>query len=146
MERPPRSPKENLLTARTLGKSAAQGLAVFAAAFGCYYASLAQCGAEGARSMGLAVLIFFKYAACTGELLGAGKRMAVYKTAGGDWVFWAAGGGPAHAACLYVYPAQRLSEALGPAAAPAAGRRRRPAAAATLWYELVKLYKRHKQD
>lgn len=146
MERPPRSPKENLLTARTLGKSAAQGLAVFAAAFGCYYASLAQCGAEGARSMGLAVLIFSNMLLVLVNCSARESAWRSIKRLAGDWVFWAAAGGALLMllVCMYTplsgflkLSALPLPRLLGAAAA---------AAAATLWYELVKLYKRHKQD
>ena len=68
------------------------------------------------------------------------KRLA------GDWVFWAAAGGALLMllVCMYTplsgflkLSALPLPRLLGAAAA---------AAAATLWYELVKLYKRHKQD
>ncbi|MDR1700939.1 MAG: cation-translocating P-type ATPase [Lachnoclostridium sp.] len=59
MERPPRKPKEKLLTDGMIWKSLIQGLFVFAAAFGIYLFILALGlgSAETARSMGLAVLM-----------------------------------------------------------------------------------------
>lgn len=59
MERKPRNPKENILTSKVLIKSVLQGLAVFVASFGTYYATLA--GNPGnapiARTMGLAIIV-----------------------------------------------------------------------------------------
>lgn len=57
MEKPPRSPKEPLVTMGLAVKSLFQGLAIFAAAFGLYWANL-ESGPELARSMGLGVIVF----------------------------------------------------------------------------------------
>jgi len=59
MERPPRNPKETLLSGGLLARSVAQGLAVFAASFGAYYTTLmAQPGAApAARAMGLTIIM-----------------------------------------------------------------------------------------
>lgn len=58
MQRPPRSPKEKLLTTAILFKSIIQGLAIFAASFGVYYAFIERYpeSAPVARSMGLSVI------------------------------------------------------------------------------------------
>ncbi len=59
MERNPRDPKEKILTRGILLKSVAQGLAVFAASFGTYFAFLQQSpeNASLARTMGLSILV-----------------------------------------------------------------------------------------
>lgn len=59
MERPPRHPREKLVGAKDLFWSTLQGLAVFAASFGTYYAVLQRNPAENAavaRTMGFSVL------------------------------------------------------------------------------------------
>ena len=60
MKRLPRDPKEKLLDTKTLAKSVLQGISIFVASFGLYYYLLVQnpADAAGARSMGLAVIIF----------------------------------------------------------------------------------------
>jgi len=60
MERGPRDPREKLLDTKTLLKSILQGLVIFAASFGAYYAALVKNpdGAAAARAMGLAVIMF----------------------------------------------------------------------------------------
>jgi Ca2+-transporting ATPase len=59
MERKPRDPKEKILTAGVLVKSILQGLTIFAASFGLYFATLAGnvANAPVARAMGLAVIM-----------------------------------------------------------------------------------------
>lgn len=59
MERRPRDPKEKLLTTRLLTKSVLQGLAVFAASFGTYFAILGgnPDNAPVARAMGLVIIM-----------------------------------------------------------------------------------------
>jgi len=57
MDRPPRDPREGILSRRVLIKSLLQGLCVFAASFGLYYYSLKTGAApETARAMGLCVV------------------------------------------------------------------------------------------
>ena len=60
MERPPRNPNEQLLTAKTLAKSIMQGLVIFIASFGTYYLVLKGSpeSATNARTMGLAIILF----------------------------------------------------------------------------------------
>ncbi|MZQ75493.1 MAG: HAD-IC family P-type ATPase [Peptoclostridium sp.] len=58
MERPPRNPKEPLVTKNLMAKSILQGLAIFAAAFGSYYYLLQGGSSENeARTFALAVMI-----------------------------------------------------------------------------------------
>lgn len=58
MQRPPRNPKERLLTSKTLLKSILQGLVIFAASFSVYYFTLQENpnNSELARSMGLSII------------------------------------------------------------------------------------------
>lgn len=57
MERPPRNPKESIITPKMLGKSILQGLAVFAASFGAYF-TLLYMGADAtlARTFGISII------------------------------------------------------------------------------------------
>ncbi|KEI99470.1 hypothetical protein N496_07790 [Clostridium botulinum A2B3 87] len=59
MERPPRDPNEKLLTAKILLKSVVQGLVIFGASFGTYFAFLNQYpnNASLARTMGITVIL-----------------------------------------------------------------------------------------
>ncbi|NLH01939.1 MAG: HAD-IC family P-type ATPase, partial [Clostridiales bacterium] len=58
MNRPPRSPKDNIVNAPILAKSVLQGLIIFAASFGTYfYMMSANRNASLARSMGLSIII-----------------------------------------------------------------------------------------
>jgi Ca2+-transporting ATPase len=59
MDRPPRDPKEQMLTRGGLFKSVLQGLMIFAAAFGTYFWTLSgnPANAPTARAMGLAILM-----------------------------------------------------------------------------------------
>lgn len=59
MERPPRDPNEKLLTAKILFKSVVQGLVLFGASFGTYFAFLNQYpnNAPLARTMGITVIL-----------------------------------------------------------------------------------------
>lgn len=59
MERPPRDPNEKLLTAKILLKSVVQGLVIFGASFGTYFAFLNQYpnNAPLARTMGITVIL-----------------------------------------------------------------------------------------
>lgn len=59
MQRPPRNPKEKLLTAKALLKSAIQGFVIFAASFSTYYLFLNKYpdNAALARSMGLSIIL-----------------------------------------------------------------------------------------
>lgn len=59
MERPPRNPKEKLLTAKALFKSVIQGLVIFGASFGTYFVFLNQHpdNAPLARAMGIAIIL-----------------------------------------------------------------------------------------
>ncbi|NTW05694.1 MAG: cation-translocating P-type ATPase [Peptococcaceae bacterium] len=59
MQRPPRSPKEKLLTVAMLSKSVIQGLAIFGASFGmyCYFIYQYPSNASLARTMGLSSML-----------------------------------------------------------------------------------------
>ena len=60
MERPPRNPKEKMLTPKLLLKSVMQGLTIFAASFGAYFMTLGNdpVNAPAARAIGLAIIMF----------------------------------------------------------------------------------------
>ncbi|MEF9917657.1 MAG: cation-translocating P-type ATPase [Eubacterium sp.] len=59
MERPPRDPKEKMLTGSMVGRSVLQGLLIFVASFGTYIAMLSATGdAALARTMGIVMIMF----------------------------------------------------------------------------------------
>ncbi|MCF0121061.1 MAG: cation-translocating P-type ATPase [Oscillospiraceae bacterium] len=144
MDRPPRSPKEKILTPGVLIKSVLQGLAVFAASFGTYYFTLAgdPANAPVSRAMGLAVimlsnLLLVQVNSSESELcFRSALRLAR------DKVMWAIGLGTiiALAAILYTPLAGFLK--LAPLSALQVLAVLGLSAAAVLWYELVKIIKK----
>jgi len=60
MDRPPRNPKDNIVSPGLLAKSILQGLVIFATSFGTYYLTLSgnTANAPLARTMGLAIIMF----------------------------------------------------------------------------------------
>ncbi len=144
MTRRPRDPKAKLLDGRTLLKSVVQGLCVFAASFGTYFAVLAgnPANAPAARAMGLAVIMFsnlFLVQVNSSNrdfvLLSASRLMK-------DPVMWVVNIGTLLALGLILYTPLSGFLKLAPLPAPdllaAAG----IAALAVLWYEIVKLFNR----
>jgi len=152
MERPPRSPKEPLLTGAALAKSVLQGLAVFAASFGAYFTMLqmnpvalsTESAAPTARSMGLAILMLANLllvqvnSSATDSIFVSIRRLMRDKVMWAVNVITLAG----LAAILYTPLSRFLDLApLSPAQlAVAAGL----AGVAVLWYEVVKWVKRAK--
>ena len=141
MKRPPRQPGEKLLTRRLLIKSILQGLAVLAATFGIYYWTLmcTPSGAMAARSMGLAVvlvsnlLLVLVNSSDKESLFVSVRRLKKEKTV------WIAVLGIILMLVIILYTPLnsflKLSALTVPELLVAAGL----AAAAVLWYELVKL-------
>ena len=144
MERPPRDPEEKMLTGRLLGKSVLQGLFVFAASFGSYYALLAgdPANAPAARAMGLAVIMLANLFLVQ---VNSSERDFAYLSAKRlikDGVMWAVNLGTLALLAVILYtPVSaylKLAPLTGAQMCAAAGL----AAASVLWYELVKLAKK----
>ena len=148
MERRPRDPKAKLIGADTLLKSVLQGLAVFAAAFGAYYFTLAPdfSNAATARSMGLAVLmlanLFLVHAGSsdTDSILFSLRRLAK------DGVMWAVTLATLAGLLAILYTPLHRFLLLAPLSPVQFGIAAALAAGSVLWMEGVKWVKRrHKQ-
>lgn len=144
MERPPRARDEKLLSGRLLIKSAVQGFAVFAAAFGAYFVTLAglKANAPAARAMGLAVIIFANLFLVAVNSSDRDPALHSMKRLIKDKVMWAVGIGTPALLCAVLYtPLASLLklDALSPARL---GTALALAAASVAWYEIVKAAKR----
>ncbi|MCL2694946.1 MAG: cation-translocating P-type ATPase [Clostridiales bacterium] len=140
MQRGPRDPKAKLLPARTLVKSLLQGLAVFAAAFGLYFVSLARYpdSPQTARALGLTVILLANLFLVQVNSSDRDSAWASLKRLLRDKVMWAANLGTLAllAAILYtpLNGLLRLAPLTGLQLLLALG----VAAASVLWYEIVK--------
>ncbi len=144
MERPPRDAALPIINRRIFGKAMAQGLSIFAAAFGAYAALLPRAGAEEARGVFLTVVIlanlFLVYVNRSDSDFAFGRGSAPDKTA----IAVNAGILAVMAALSSVPP---LSSATG-LSAPSAGETAAAAALAcvsTFWWEAVKWAKRKRK-
>jgi len=146
MERPPRKPGEKLLSMKLLAKSVAQGLVLFAASFGTFYLSLLGDPSNPAlaRTMGIAILL-------TGNVLlvlvNASDYESLYRSMrrlGRDWIMWLASGGTIALLLLMVYSPLNTYLKLAPLSVDRLLLVVGAAAAATMWYEFVKLIRRRK--
>ena len=144
MDRKPRSPQEKLLNARIFAKSILQGLVIFAASFGTYYAVLEgdPQNAPTARAMGLAIIMLanlFLVQVNSSDHDFALKSAALLIK---DRVMWAVNVLTIGGLLLMLYtPAHHFLklESLSPSQLlTTAG----IAAASVLWYELVKAGKK----
>ncbi|MFT9057199.1 MAG: cation-translocating P-type ATPase, partial [Ethanoligenens sp.] len=147
MARGPRDPYEKIIGAKGLLKSVLQGLAVFAASFGVYAAVLQSDPAHHAptaRAMGLAILFISNMLLVQ---VNSSDRDAVFVTAKRlmrDRVMWATMVGTIAGLALVLYSPLsgflKLSPLSGVQILVVLG----ISAAAVLWYELVKLFLRHR--
>jgi Ca2+-transporting ATPase len=147
MDRPPRDPKEQMLTRGSLLKSVLQGLAIFAAAFGAYFFVLSgdPANAPVARAMGLGILMLSNLLLVQVNCSDHDFIVRSIRRLARDKVMWLANAGTLAGlgAILYTPLAgvlklaplswQQLLVVLG------------MAIAATLWYDLVKAVKRAKK-
>lgn len=147
MERPPRDPREKLLTLPTLAKSVTQGLVLAAAAFGSYlYMWYSMGDAPLARSMGLAVMMLGNLFLVQVVSSHCDIAAVAVKRLSRDAVMWGVGLGTLLLLAAVIYTP--LSGILKLSALPL------PqllcaialAAVSVFWYDLVKLAKRKKAD
>lgn len=142
MERAPRNPDEKILNAKSLTKSLLQGVAIFAASFGTYFAVLQQnphTGAPVARAMGLAVIFLSNFLLVQVNSSNCDFVFQSVKRLMKDRIMWAVTVVTAAGLLIILYtPASVFLEL-----APLTGRQFLAvigiSVAAVMWYELVKL-------
>ncbi len=141
MDRPPRDPGEKLLTAGMAVKSILQGIAVFAASFGVYYFFMKAYPQDAAlaRSMGLSVILVCNILLVlvnSSEHEFAFRTMKYYAK---DKVMWGVTLGTIGVLLAILYTPLSVFLKLTPLSGSQLLLAAVLAAAAVLWYELVKL-------
>ena len=142
MQRPPRGPKEKLLSVKDLFKSVMQGLTVFAASFGTYYMILQmnpQNNAPVARAMGLAILFLSNLFLV---LVNSSYTDFAFQSLGRlakDKVMWAIFSGTILGLLLILYTPLSVFLELAPLSGFQFLTVLGISAAAVFWYELIKL-------
>ncbi|WP_283606788.1 cation-translocating P-type ATPase [Faecalispora anaeroviscerum] len=147
MERRPRDPKDKLLTAELLGKSILQGITVFAASFGSYFAVLANdpANASVARSMGLAVIMLANLFLVQVNSSDHDSIFQSVRRLMKDRVMWTINLGTLALLGLILYTPLSGVLKLAPLPLPLLLVALGISAASVLWYELVKLKNRLKR-
>ena len=144
MARGPRDPKEKLLPLRTLLKSILQGIAIFAASFGTYYTVLSgdPTNPSVARAMGLVIIMLSNLFLV--QVNSSDRDFAVQSIVrlAKDKVMWAVNIGTLLMLAVILYSPLSGYLKLAPLSAGQFFCSSGIAAAAVLWYELVKLYHR----
>lgn len=143
MERKPRDPKEKLLNMQTLLKSVIQGLIVFAASFGTYYTVLAgnTANAPVARAMGLTIIMISNLFLVQVNSSNHDFVIRSFARLAKDWVMWAVNIGTLLMLGIILYTPLSSFLKLAPLTAGQLFTSIGVAAAAVLWYEIVKLIK-----
>ena len=143
MDRKPRNPKEKLLTGGILFKSILQGLIVFAASFGIYYLTLNQYPNNPAlaRTMGLAIVMFANLFLV--QVNSSNSKFAIQSLIHliKDKVMWAVNIGTVAGLLIILYTPLHSFLKLAPLSIGQLFFAFGVAAAAVLWYEVVKLVK-----
>lgn len=143
MERAPRDPQEKLLTIGLLGKSVLQGIFIFAASFGSYYAMLAgdSANAPVARAMGLSVImlanLFLVQVNSSDRDFAINSAKRLFK----DSVMWAVNLGTLALLWIILYTPISVYLKLAPLSTKQVLAALGLAAVSVLWYEFVKLIK-----
>lgn len=144
MDRKPRNPKEKLLDAKILLKSVIQGLVIFAASFSAYYTLLSDNpdNAAIARSMGLAIIMLSNLFLV--QVNSSSHDFAVRSTRrlAKDKVMWGASVGTIIMLLIILYTPVSSFLKLAPLSISLFFGAVGIAAAAVLWYEIVKLVKK----
>ena len=144
MNRPPRNPEEPLLSASLLLKSAAQGLAMFAAAFGSYRMLLEEHPDQAplARAMGITVMILANLFLVQVNSSDIDPALRSAKRLIRDPVMWAVHLGTAALIGVILYTPISGFLQLAPLRLPQLLLAAALAALSTLWYEPIKLLRR----
>lgn len=147
MERKPRDPNEKILNAAALSKSVLQGLIIFAGSFGVYYISMKNGGsAATARTLGLAVIILanlFLVQVNSSDREYAARSFAMLIK---DKVMWIVYIATIAGLLLIMYSPVATFLKLAPLSAAQFIMAMGIAFAGVFWYELVKLFKKLKQN
>ncbi|NCB62315.1 MAG: cation-translocating P-type ATPase [Clostridia bacterium] len=143
MDRKPHNPKEKLLTAKTLLKSVIQGVVLFAASFGTYFAILAQAPDDAplARTMGLAVIMLANLFLVQVNSSDSDFALRSFFRLMKDKVMWAVMIGTLGGLLLILYTPLCDFLKLAPLTVTQFLAAIGIAAIAVLWYEIVKLAK-----
>lgn len=146
MRRRPRDPQKPMLDARLLMKSILQGTMVFAASFGAYYITLLKSPGHApvARSMGLAVIILANLFLVQVNSSDHDCVFTSMKRLAKDAVMWASNLLTLLGLVVILYSPLNGILKLAPLTVGQALTAFALAAAAVLWYEIVKLAKRVK--
>lgn len=144
MGRPPRSPKEKLLTGPLLCKSLLQGFAIFAASFGSYFSMLAgdPSNASAARAMGLSVVMLANLFLVQVNSSDRDFVLSSMRRIKKDRVMWAIHLGTLAFLLSILYTPLCGFLKLAPLSAAQALIALALAAASVLWYEAVKFIKK----
>jgi Ca2+-transporting ATPase len=141
MQRPPRNPKEKLLTARMLSKSVIQGLAIFAASFAMYYSFLNQYpeNASLARTMGLSIILISNVLLVQVNSSNTEFAVTTFMRQIKDKVMWAVILGTIAGLFIMLYTPLNGFLKLAPLSTGQLVLAAGISCAAVLWYELVKV-------
>ncbi len=151
MRRRPRNPKEKLLTGRLLAKSVLQGICVFAASFGAYFATLAGdpanapvagANAPVARAMGISILMLANLFLVQVNSSDHDFAFHSAKRLARDKVMWAVNLGTLALLAVILYSPLAALLKLAPLSGMQLLVALGLAAGSVLWYELVKLVKK----
>jgi Ca2+-transporting ATPase len=144
MERAPRKPEEKILTAGLLTKSILQGIAIFAASFGTYFILLQQkpINAALARTMGLVIIMLSNLFLV--QVNSSDYDYAIHSIfrLAKDKVMWAITLGTLLGIFIILYTPLNIFLKLAPLSFAQFSLAALIAAAAVLWYEIVKFAKK----
>ena len=147
MARKPRDPNARLLDIQTLVKSIIQGLVVFAASFGAYFTVLGNDPANApiARAMGLTIIMLSNLFLVQVNSSDHDFVFQSFIRLSKDWVMWAVNIGTLLMLAIILYTPLSGFLKLAPLSAGQFFTSAALAAAAVLWYEIIKLIKRLKR-
>jgi Ca2+-transporting ATPase len=144
MQRPPRNPKEKLLTARMLSKSVIQGLAIFAASFAMYYHFINTYpdNAPLARTMGLSIIFLSNVLLVQVNSSNTEFALKTFIRQIKDRVMWAVIIGTLAGLLIMLYTPLSGFLKLAPLSSEQLLLSAGISCIAVLWYELVKLFRK----
>lgn len=144
MERMPRNPNEKLLTLKTLGKSIVQGVVLFIASFGTYFAVLTHNSDNAllARTMGLVVIILANLFLVQVNSSDSDFAIESFILLIKDKVMWAVNIGTLAMLGVILYSPLNVFLKLTPLSVPMLFTAAGISAAAVFWYEIIKLIKK----
>lgn len=146
MERKPRDPKEKMLSARGLFKSVIQGIIIFIASFGSYYAILSQNpdNAAFARTMGLGIIMLSNLFLVQVNSSNHDFVIISLKKLLKDKVMWTVSIATIAGLLIILYSPICIVLKLAPLTFMQLLTMFGIAAVAVLWYEIIKVFKRFK--